>query len=77
MRNNEITIHISLKRKDGTGGSSQTIHKGSSGTKWTITSAAGKKYRMSPEQLLSHLFKVIAGGKAVIEVVPDPSGQTG
>jgi hypothetical protein len=77
MRNNEITIHISLKRKDGTRGPSQTIHKDSSGTKWTITSASGKKYRMSPEQLLSHLFKVIVSDKAVIEVVPDPPGQTG
>lgn len=77
MRNNEITIRISLKRKDGTKGSSQTIRKDCAGTKWTITSAAGKTYRMSPEQLLSHLFKVIVSGKAVIEVIPDPSGQTG
>ncbi len=72
LKNSEYTIHISLKRKDGTKGSSQTIHKDSVGTKWTVTSATGKTCpKMTAEQLISHLFKVFISGKAIVEVVPD------
>jgi hypothetical protein len=71
LKNTEITIRLSVKRKDGTRGSTHTIHKDSTGTKWTSTLANGKTFKMSPEQLLSHIFKAILTGKAIIEVVPD------
>jgi len=76
LKNTEFTIRISLKRRDGAKGSTQTIHKDSAGTKWTVTSAAGKTYpKMTAEQLLSHLFKTVISGKAIIEIVPDsPEG---
>jgi hypothetical protein len=71
LKNTEITVRLSVKHKDGTRGSTHTIHKDSTGTKWTSTLANGKKFKMSPEQLLSHLFKAILAGKAIVEVVPD------
>lgn len=71
MKNTEITIRMSVKRKDSTRGATHTIHKDSEGTKWTSTLANGKRFKMSPEQLLSHLFKAIFAGKAIVEVVPD------
>jgi hypothetical protein len=71
LKNTEITIHLSVKRKNGTKGSTHTIHKDVAGTKWTSTLANGKTFKMSPEQLLSHLFKATLSGKAIIEVVPD------
>ena len=78
LKNTEITIHISLKRKDGTKGSSQTIHKDNTGTKWTVTSSAGKTYpKVTAEQLLSHLFKAILSGKAIVEVIPDSPEKAG
>ena len=78
MRNNEITIHMSIKRKDGTRGSTQTIHKDSCGTKWTVNIASGKTFKMSPEQLLSHVFKAILCGKTIIDIVTDlPESEIG
>ena len=71
MKNNECTIRISMRLKDGTKGSSQTIRKDSTVASWTITAAAGKTYRMSTDQLLSHLFKAMTIGKTIVEVVPD------
>jgi len=65
-----------MKLKDGTRGSGQTIRKDSTGSNWTITAAAGKTYRMSTDQLLSHLFKAMTIGKTIVEVVPDsPEAQ--
>jgi hypothetical protein len=77
VKNTECAIHISLKREDGTRGSSQTIRKDSAGTKWTVTSGTGKIYpKMTAEQLLSHLLKVFISGKAIVEVLPDsPEAQ--
>jgi hypothetical protein len=77
LKNTEITIHISIKRKDGTRGSTHTDHKDSTGTKWTSTLANGKTFKMSAEQLLSHLFKAILSGKAIIEVAPDSPEKAG
>jgi hypothetical protein len=71
LKNTEITILLSVKRKDGTRGSTHTIHKDSTGTKWTSTLSNGKTFKMSPEQLLSHILKAILIGKAIVEVVPD------
>ena len=71
MKNRECTIRISMKLKDGTRGSSQTIRKDDSGPNWTITAAAGKTCRMSSDQLLSHLFKAMTIGKTIVEVIPD------
>jgi hypothetical protein len=71
LKNNECTIRISMKLKDGTRGSSQTIRKDNTEPNWTITAAAGKTYRMSSDQLLSHLFKAMTIGKTIVEVIPD------
>ena len=58
MRNSQCTIIFTTK-----GGSKQTIRKTTDG--WIQKSGKGNLYKMTAEQVLTHLLPVLAGKKGV------------